>query len=393
MNLRTTWWKWLIALAVLAAIGLGAARVLKGRDAAAKPVSAASAPAVAMDLVDSDVARVTRTALTQGVAISGGLKASTSAFVKARVAGELKSLTVREGDRVRAGQVIGLIDTTEFDWRLRQAEQTASSARAQLDIARRNQENNKALVNQGFISPTALQTSASNEAAADANWQAALAAVELARKAKADATLTAPIAGIVSQRLSQPGERVALDARIVEIVDLSRLEFEAAVPAEDVGSIQIGQLAELRVDGLPQTVPARVSRINPSTQAGTRAVLVYLAVDGAAGLRQGLFASGSIRLPARDALVVPASAVRSDQPRPYVLVVDGSMARARPLRVGATGDAKLGELGKLEAVVEVLPIDGDTSAKPLAAGDVVLRGTVGNLRDGTAVRVAGAPAR
>jgi membrane fusion protein, multidrug efflux system len=385
-----SWWKWLVAVLVVAALAFGASRWMKSR---ADKTAASAAPAsVALELTPADLATVSRTSLTRGVAVSGGLKAANSALVKAKVAGELKALNVREGDRVRAGQVIGLIDTTEFDWRLRQAEQTAGSAKAQLDIARRALDNNKALVNQGFISPTALQTSVSNEAAADATWQAAVAAVELARKARSDATLVAPITGVVSQRLAQTGERVAIDGRVIEIVDLSRLELEAAVPAEDVGALAVGQAAQLAVDGLSQPVMARVARINPSTQPGTRAVMVYLAVDGAPGLRQGLFGRGSIRMPAQPVLAVPASAVRNDLPKPYLLVVENDKAVVRTVRTGATGEARLDGATIAETVVELLPAAGEPGFVDLPAGTRVLRAQAGNLREGTVVKLPGSAA-
>lgn len=396
-SLGSSWWKWLLAVLVLVLVGLGVARALKARsDQAAK--AAVTAPVVPVQLAAADLARVERLELSRSVPVSGGLRAVNSAFVKAKVAGELRGLAVREGDRVRAGQVIGQIDPTEFDWRLRQAEQTAAAAKAQLDIARRNLENNRALVAQGFISPTALEASNSNEAAAAGNWQAAVAAVELARKARSDATLVAPLGGVVSQRLAQPGERLALDARVIEIVDLARFEMEAPVPAEDVGSLSIGDAARLQVDGLAAPVTARLARINPSTQAGTRAVMVYLAVEGAPGLRQGLFARGSIDLPPRPVLGVDAGAIRNDQARPYLLVVDGDRVVMRPVQTGVTGhargrdDAAAGPAAAQRTpMVELVAAPG--VATP-AEGTLVLRASAGALRDGALVRVVEtAPAR
>ena len=378
------WMKWLvtglIVAVILAVIAAFTLRAVKQRRAQVTAAAAPASAALALDLGTADVTTARTLELSRTLPLSGGLKAVNSAVVKARVAAEVKTLTVREGDAVKAGQVIGRLDTSEFELRVRQAEQAAVSARTQLDIARRALANNRALVAQGFISPTGLETSVSNEAGAQASYQAAVAAAGLARKSRADALLVTPISGIVSQRLVQPGERVAVDAKLVEVVDLSRLELEAAVAPEDVGGVQVGQLARLSIDGLSQPAIAKVARINPSTQAGTRAVMVYLALAPQPGLRQGLFGRGGIEVQRKTALVVPLSAVRVDQAQPYVLAIVAGKIERRTVGLGARGEALLD--GKLDGAVEI------TSG--VTEGTLLLRATAGALRDGTAVRVAAA---
>lgn len=367
---------WAVGLLVLGALVVAGLRLAGVKPFAGAPGGRGASPtavAQAIELAPTDVATARQAELVRSLAVSGGLKAAESALVKAKVASELKELSVREGDRVVAGQRIGRLDATEFEWRLRQAEEQAQSAAAQLAIAERTLANNRALVDQGFISRTALDTSAMNEAGARAALQAAQAAAELARKALRDTEIRAPIGGLVAQRLAQPGERVAVDGRIVEIVDLSRVELEASVTPEDVTALRVGQAARVRIDGLDQELAARVARINPSAQSTTRAVTAYLAIEPHAALRQGLFARGTIDLERRTALVVPVSAVRLDQARPYVLALEGGVAVEKPVTPGMRGHVAID--GQPEAAIEI--------REGLASGAIVLRGSVGSLRGGT----------
>jgi membrane fusion protein, multidrug efflux system len=380
---------WVVGLLLLAAAALFAKKMFAGKsdvaaNAAATSASASASAAAAapqgLDLSAGDVARAERAELSTLLAVSGGLKAVQSAFVKSKLAAELQTLNVREGDSVKAGQLIGRLDATEFQWKLRQAEDQAGAAKAQLEIAQRTLDNNKALVDQGFISRTALDTSVSSAAGAQASLQAAKAAAELARKAVVDSEIHAPISGLVAQRLVQPGERVSIDARLIEIVDLSRIELEAAVAPEDVLALRVGQAARVRIDGQAEAVVAKVVRINPSAQSGSRSVLAYFELANSAGLRQGLFARAEVELQRKSALVVPVSALRFDQAQPYVLAVEDGKAVQRRVTTGLRGDVRID--GRNEAAVEI--VDG------LAAGAVVLRGTVGALREGTRLKLAGA---
>ena len=117
--------RWILPMLALLLMGGLAARTMKARQLHNEAALAAAKAPPALDLSAADLSLATPLEMARTVAVSGGLKAVNTAVVKAKVAAEVKSLGVREGDTVRAGQVIGQLDTTELDWRLRQAEQTA----------------------------------------------------------------------------------------------------------------------------------------------------------------------------------------------------------------------------------------------------------------------------
>lgn len=358
-----------VVLALLAAWGV------KQRSLTAPAPTGAKTQADHIEVAETDVMTLGEQELLQGVSVSGTLRAVQSAWVKARVAGELQEFRLREGDSVKAGQVLGRIDPTEYERRYRQAQEQAQAAKSQVDIAQKQYDNNQALVQQGFISKTALDTSLFSLQSAQASLRAAQAGAEVAHKSLDDSVLRAPFAGMVATRGSQNGERLAIDTRVVEIVDLSQLEIEASLSPADASQIQVGQVARMQVEGWTDPVSAKVTRINPSVQVGSRNVLAYLQLPTQNGLRQGLFAQGQIGVAQVKGLAVPVTTVRTDQSVPYVQWVDGDKVAYAQIKQGPRGTLAADPDGEAWVQIEGLP-----------AGTQILAGHLGRLREGLAVR-------
>ena len=371
------WLKWGAAVLVLALMAMGVVWAVNQRKAqqAATELKNAQRVEAPLELAASDLVQVKTRVLTQGLAISGALKAANSATVKARVAGELQDFSLREGDLVKAGQTIGRVDPSDAQSRVRQAQQQTASAKAQVDMAKRTFDNNNSLVEQGFISKSALDTSISSLAAAEANYRASQASVDMATKALEDTVLRSPISGQVSLRLAQNGERLALDGRVVEIVDLSRLELEASLGAADSLQVRLGQTATLQIEGASAPVNAKVVRVNPSVVAGSRSVLVYLVLEPSPGLRQGLFAQGSLLTGTTQSPSVPLSAVRTDKPQPYVQWVNNNKLVHQPVSLGARGESD----GQWMVAINGVPDNAS-----------LVSGSVGTLREGTTIKFSAA---
>ena len=377
MTHKKRWATWLVGALVLAVLGAAIGRAVLARRAAQQAPTVAAAP-LAMQIAADEVWPLRRYSLVLGVPVSGTLRAVHSASIKARVAGELQGLSLREGDSVRAGQEVARIEAVEMQARLRQAQQQAEAARAQVNISQRQYDNNRALVAQGFISRTALDTSQASLSAAQSSYQAAVAGADVARKSLADTVLRSPISGHIAQRLAQNGERVSVDMRILDVVDLSHMEVEALLGPADSVRVRVGQTAQLYVEGSADSAPiaATVARISPSAQAGSRAVPVYLTMDnptdaGAdhSALRQGLFVQGTLETGQAELLAVPLDAVRTDKPAPYVQIADNGRVAHRTVQTGVRSNQD----GKT-----LIAIEGG-----LTEGALVLTGRVGALPEGT----------
>lgn len=279
----------------------------------------------------SDIARLAPHRLSVELAMPGTVQAFNQATVRSKLSAEVRRLPVREGDRVAAGQVIAEFDTAQLRNQLAERQATLESARATLAQTERTRSSNAQLVQQSFISKNAFDTADDAYRAQAAAVQAAEAQVAQTQLLLSDAVVRAPIAGQVAKRFVQPGEKVAFDAPLLHIVDLSRLEVQAQAPVADVARIAQGAEVEVEVEGFAgQPYKGRIDRINPATEAGSRMIAVYVLLPNDDGrLRGGMFAR--VRLQVGGEAPVPAlpvTAVQDDRGQSYVwIIADGKLAR------------------------------------------------------------------
>ena len=364
----------LVVLVLLAAgaalLGLAGVR----SKAAGTKAAAAEAPQTALEFLPADLHTLKPAQLVRTLPLTGTLAALNEATVKAKVAGELIEVAVREGERVKLGQTLARIDQTEVLARVAARQADVEAARALLVWAEKNRNTQKALLDKSFISQNAFDNVQSNQDVAIAKLRAAEADLAAAKKSLVDTVLVAPMNGVVAQRHAQPGERVPLDAKLVTIVDLARLELAAAVPAASIGRVKVGQSVTFRVDAFGEREFAgRIERINPATSAGSRTITVYAVIDNPQNvLSSGLFAQGGVILERiDDALIVPASALREEAGQSFVYAIEGATLRRKAVKVGE-GDGA-GNLPVLEG---------------LRAGAVIVRHNLGLLREGAPARIA-----
>ncbi|MCE4539840.1 efflux RND transporter periplasmic adaptor subunit [Pelomonas sp. P7] len=364
--MRKTWKLGGIAAVVLLIGGAGVAVMASKGDGPKKPGDAK--PQAVLEFVSGEVARPTLAAMPAVIEFSGPLVAPGTVVVRAKSNGTLLNLAVGEGSRVRAGQALGQVDLEELRYRIAERNASVEAMRAQMEQAERTYKANEGLAARNFIAQTALDTSRAAYEAARANWNAAKAQLDTSQVTMRQAALVSPISGIVAKRHALPGEKLAAEQQILTIVDLSKLELAGLVGTHEVSRLQPGMAVQVQVEGVDQPVQAKIARIAPAAEPGTRSIGVTLVLDNPKELyRAGQYAVAKVVLQDDiQRLTVPMAAITRNSGQEQVwMIEDGALVR----RIVTTGrsDAREGR-------VEIL-----NGLKPEAQ---VLAARFDNLREG-----------
>ena len=336
----------------------------------------ASKPEPTLAFAPHEVVQPLRMPMPERLSFSGPLVAPGTAVVRARATGSLLALTVSEGSRVVAGQVLGRLDVSDLGARESERAAGLEAARTALAQAERTHANNERLAAQQFISIAALDGSRAAVETAQAQVAQARASLQSVQVTLRDAGLVAPIPGIVAKRHVLPGEKVSAEQPLLTIVDLSRLELAGSAGTHQVSRLQPGLAVQVQVEGTAEPVAGRIARIAPAAEPGTRSIGVVIDVPNPQErFRAGQYAVAAVVLDdPTPRLTVPVTALSATGGQEHVwLIQDGLLVR----RAVVTG-----RRDEREARVEVL--------QGLEPGARVIALRFDNLREG-AKAVVGAP--
>jgi membrane fusion protein (multidrug efflux system) len=374
MTKKAKWWLAIVGVFAVATIGGAAALAINKRSERAAESKKKEQPP--LEFAAGDVVKLQPKRLSVELALPGSVYAMSQATVRAKLSAEVRRVLVREGDRVAAGQAVAEFDTAQLRAQLAERTATYESAKAQLATTERTRQANAQLVKQNFISQNAFDTADSAHQAQLAAAAAARAQLEQTQILMGDAVVRAPIAGTVAKRNVQSGEKVAFDAPLMSIVDLSQLEVQAQVPVADVAQLKAGMPAQVEIEGIAgRRFAGRVERINPSTEPGTRTINIYVSLPNEDSLlRAGMFARVALVTSAEaEVPALPISALRVDSGTTFVwTIVDGRLAR------------RLVDAGRRDERSQMVEILGG-----LTANDVVIATRFDNLKEGLAAKVVG----
>ena len=278
------------------------------------------------------------------------------ALLGARVPGRVERVLVREGDSVRAGQLIAVVTSHELA-KLRAAHAAAvSRARA----SRANASRLRALAKDGLGSEQEAMTAEAEAASAEGEREVQARGIRAAGApldGKGDPSLlelVAPIAGQVVQRDAVPGQVVDPSHTVVTVADLAHVFFQAQLFEKDLAQLADGAAAEVRLNGYPGVIfRARVARIASQIDAQSRTLTARLALlEPTSRVRLGLYGTARVSLQRdeeQEHIVVPLSAVTDVGDRKVVFVQheDGAF-QVHDVKLGATAGGDVAVLSGLD---------------------------------------------
>jgi RND family efflux transporter MFP subunit len=313
---------------------------------------------------------------------SGTVRARYTAAIAARIAANIIEIRVQAGDRVTAGQSLIVLDRGNLEANLRRAEAACAEAdgaiaetedaiaatNANLELARVTHKRLEDLLAKASVSQqesdesqarfksvgAALGVAVAKRRQAVARRSQAEAELDAARVALGYATLSAPFAGLVTERRADPGSVATPGAPLLTVEREGNLRLETSIDESRLGVVRIGEQVEVEIGGLNSTVRGRVAETVPSIDAATRSFTAKIDLPSVPGLRAGMFGRAAFPDRKREALLVPQSAVLERGQVRSVYVVQGDTARLRLVTLGETRDNRCEILSGLTAGEKIL---------------------------------------
>jgi RND family efflux transporter MFP subunit len=305
----------------------------------APPATGAAVAPAARETVRGVAVEVAARAFPRYLRATGQLRASTDAVVAADAMGRVVAVAVERGSVVRAGDVLAELDARQAKLALEEAAASLALAESKLALARNEQERNRPLAEKRAVAESDYQKLVTQVAAGNAEVAAAKSRKDQAQKVLDDCRIRTVSAGVVAERMVEPGEYVRTDSPVARVVDLTKLRLVLNVPETEVGLLALGQAVTFQTAAVSgRRFSGTLKFLGAALREASRDLVIEAEVDNADGvLRPGFFCDAGILLREEKAISVPDDALRSDGSR-RVLFAVGQDARLEE-RLVETGES------------------------------------------------------
>ncbi len=308
--------------------------------------------------------------------VTGQVRAKQEATLSAQATGTLAKMNVKVGDKVKKGQALAVLDTSNVAIGVEQARAVKAAADAGLQLATSNLERVRKVAEGGGVAAAGLDQAEIGHKQAAAQAAQAAAALRMAEESLRDMSIIAPFDGVITARMKNIGDTVAMmpPTPVFSLVNTSGLEVRALVPESVVDKVKAGARTQGTVSPSGMRFDVQVAMVGAVVDVTSRTVEVLADVVGetASPLRPGAMVEldFSAASEADDkGLFLPSQAVNAKGQQGFVWVVQDGTVRKRDVRVERV----------LPGYVRVL--------QGLAAEERVLADSSLNVKEGTAVRV------
>jgi RND family efflux transporter MFP subunit len=314
----------------------------------------------------------------------GTVRAAQSSQVASQMMGNILEIRVREGDRVRRGQALAVIDEAQPRAALDRATGAASAAQQEVQAAQSDFNLSQTtlkryqdLYDKKSVSPQEFDEVKARAQSAQARYDMARAGAAQAQAALAQARtafeytrLRAPFDGIVTEKKADAGTLASPGMPLFTVEDPRRYRLEATVDEADISLVRIGRQTAVRIDALNDELAGKVVQIVPAADPATRSFMVKIDLPADARLRSGFFGRARFVRGERTAVIVPQSAVVQRGQLQGVYVLDASrIAGLRYVTLGAPHGDQVEILSGLDGNEQIIDqaADRDLGGKRIEA--------------------------
>jgi len=307
----------------------------------------------------------------------GSLLSRQSVSVLPQVAGYVRKISVRPGQKVKAGDALLEVDARQESAALESAQAQRLSAQSNLELAQQTLQRTETLYKEGLVSAQELERARASADAAKASSRSAAAQVSQRQVQLQYYAVRAPFEGTVGDVLVKVGDFVSATTPLTSVAQADVLEVSVAVPPERARAVNQNTLVELLDEQGQAVLSSNAFFVAPQADPRTQLVEVKAVFRNTVGLRPSEWVRARLVYATDEALQIPALAVVRQSGQAFVFVVENKEGKARVRKTPVT----LGQLGENAYVVE----------KGLQAGDVIATSSLQFLRDGMEIKSRSAP--